>query len=425
MSIRKIQEISFCLLFLVLPFDKLAGAIHVGSFPLTLSTIIVLFIVFTFIIRLFDQCQPAVLSKKAFFPFLLLIIVFGIDILAIPRSEGGEFQAIESLSAAIVFGLAAVIVYQNPNVFKGALHVWTAVIVVGSILAAVQTMGYSLWSEPAKPLHIGALKMPFKRTIGLPVDYGLYGILNFGVLPLVIISVINKKGLYRSRLIAMGVSLLILLGIFIGQSRSMWLGLVLALAVLLISSGYHLRKKKPFFFILIISGMIFFCFLGMRSVQGIGIDVYKARPNSVNVRLHQYHTAVQIVLSHPLTGIGYGNFAEYYEPLSKKKDHSAGVWKLHNYFLNKAVSAGLMGAALLILIFAWVAHTLWRDASRYIKEPTGWFMLGLLSGLTGMMVELMLFPGGSGLKILWAYLGMIVGFSGAKRRAESLAGRYE
>ena len=137
----------------------------------------------------------------------------------------------------------------------------------------------------------------------------------------------------------------------------------------------------------------------MRLLQNCGLSADERR--AMNAMM----PCIEIIMAHPLFGVGYGHFEKLFDPLHTPWDLGPGSYMLHSYFLNVAVATGLISTTLLILLFVWFARALWRATVERSQFRQAYLALGFLGALIGVMTELVFYPGGSGLKFLWAYLG--------------------
>lgn len=79
-------------------------------------------------------------------------------------------------------------------------------------------------------------------------------------------------------------------------------------------------------------------------------------------RLVIWGTSLRIFLDHPITGIGFGNFMEFYEECLKAPSKIFG--HAHNDFLNVAVHAGIIGLS----AFIWLWVRAWRSLRNLLRN---------------------------------------------------------
>lgn len=404
-SVDKLLTILFYAIFLTYPLGELGKISIMSTQPFALSTAVLLVFVSVYMLTILHTQSVFILPIAAILPLALLILLFLFDLSALPRSQDGFIEVFESLSAVLLFLVIVAVTYSKPRVTRRALQIMGAMLALGGIAALIHALGYPLWLETKKPITIAGFHFPLQRSTGFPMDYGLYGIMNISILPLALLSIVMMRGLYRSRIIGFLVSASLLLAVIISQDLSMWLATTMALTVLLLGCVHNMRKKYPMIYLSALCGVILLGILGAVEGSQIMQLFYEANEGSILQRMHQYETAIRLIQVHPFTGIGYNQFENIYNPIIFPWNPDPSLM-LHSYFLSKAVSTGIISALILIVLFTWVAFRLWYG---YRKFPDGhgrMFMLGLLSAFIGMMVELAFYPGGSGLKIIWVYVGI-------------------
>jgi O-antigen ligase len=101
-------------------------------------------------------------------------------------------------------------------------------------------------------------------------------------------------------------------------------------------------------------------------------------------RMAHWQVAWYMLLDHPLLGVGVGNYPAAYD------DYALPGWRealghAHNYYLNMAAEAGVLGLAALLLLLVSVFRTLARGLR---AQPAGSFARSLLVGLLGSFIVL-------------------------------------
>ena len=175
------------------------------------------------------------------------------------------------------------------------------------------------------------------------------------------------------RLLAIGTVLCTGLAIALSLSRGAWLGLLIALAAMALAwSGRTRRLVAPTVVGLFLVGLL--GILGalppavaarVTSVaSNFGIfDARGVAPTPENFavveRMAHWQAGWQMFLDHPVLGVGPGNYPAVYE------DYELPGWReplghAHNYYLNMAAEAGLLGLAALLLTLLTAFRTLLR-----------------------------------------------------------------
>lgn len=392
-------------LFISYPLGKLWVFSFFGQ-SITISTFFLGLMGISFVLTLFFSDKFNIyLPRAVIVPLTLLFFLFLMDLLNLPRSSNGPAELIEDFSAMLLVVLTSFIAVSKPKAIVRGFQLMGIVLALGGIFAFIQSLGIPLWSELEKPTKLLPLGKLFFRTTGFPMDYGLYGVMNLSILPLALISAVRGGGLYRSRWVGRIVSILILIAIIISQDRSMWLAVSLVCFILIISYTLIWFKKSQVVFVAFLISTVFLMglvtFLSYKAMPLI----YSSNKGSIQQRLEQYTTALDLIRAQPLTGIGNGRFSEFYTPKPTPTNPNPSPL-LHNYFLNEAVSTGIISAAALVILFGWAAFRFLRFLVRAGHLNQKMFVMGLVSAWLGMTVELLFYPGGSGLKIIWIYLGL-------------------
>jgi len=399
----KITSFFFYLMLLTYPLGGL-GRVVIGKGGLALSTIVLAFIALAFVAENLSSSQRIRVRRGVRIPLLLLAMLTIFDVLDFTRAVSALKEVIEDLISVLLVVVVNVFLVYKPKTVTRGLQLMGLMLGLGGIFAFIQAFGVGLWSELEKPLK--GLPLLFYRTTGFPMDYGLYGIMNLSLLPLALLSLIRKgEGLYRSRFVAVLTSFLLLLAIGISQDRSMWLAL--GCTLLTLGFGYVLSwfKRHPFVFILCLTAFALVGGMSVKLAREATTLLYYANVGSINQRLAQYATAVEQIKTHPLTGIGNGRFREMYTPQPSPSNPDPSPM-LHNYFLNEAVATGVVSGGILVVLFMWTASRFWSVFIKTANQKTKFIALGFLSGWIGMVVELLFYPGASGLKIVWIYIGI-------------------
>jgi O-antigen ligase len=171
-----------------------------------------------------------------------------------------------------------------------------------------------------------------------------------------------------------------LAGVILTFSRECWL---LAVFEILLVSGMRLRRSLASLAAVLILAILLFVVMSLGSMSSVS-QFYN--PNEVYglERIYYYITALQLFISHPILGVGAGNyqfFDRLYEGVS-----AGGI--AHNQFLTIAAEMGVLGFA----VFVWFVICLLRlgrklkpsqegsrDADYWFKPAASCFVLAWLS----------------------------------------------
>jgi putative inorganic carbon (HCO3(-)) transporter len=120
---------------------------------------------------------------------------------------------------------------------------------------------------------------------------------------------------------------------------------------------------------------------------GVGdVDVASVEVNDANwaviERMAHWQAAIGMFTDHPWLGVGIGNYAVAYP------QYAVGRWRdplghAHNYYLNIAAEAGIIGLGAYLLLFGAGFAVAWRT----IQRTQGYWRAVALGGL-GILVHL-------------------------------------
>jgi putative inorganic carbon (HCO3(-)) transporter len=200
------------------------------------------------------------------------------------------------------------------------------------------------------------------RSVGnfsLSLTYGFYAM----IIGFLSFSLAFSEKDKTKRIFYFFCSFLCVTGNLFSGSRGTLIAQIFGFAVLFIFSSSKNRKigipMVLFYFILIFS---------------IDPDIF-VRTNtliqakdlaSMDIRTLIWSTSFRIFLDHPLVGIGFGNFNQFYEHYLRIPSEIFG--HAHNDFLNITVNAGIIG----FIPFVWLWISIWRNSKRKLKECVGY-----------------------------------------------------
>ena len=197
-------------------------------------------------------------------------------------------------------------------------------------------------------------------------------------------------------LLAAGALGAMLTALFMSWSRGAWLGVSMALVVTIV-----LQSRRAFVlsiiaaFVLtvaillssinIIPSVVAERFSGVADYFGV-FDVRGVKVDDSNYaiveRMAHWESAAMMFAAHPLLGVGIGNYAAAY-PAYALPNWSDPLGHAHNYYLNVAAEAGIVGLIAYLILWASAFWQCWRA----VRVTSGW-QRGVAAGLLGMIVAL-------------------------------------
>ena len=187
------------------------------------------------------------------------------------------------------------------------------------------------------------------------------------------------------------------LAMVMSWSRGAWLGFAGAFVVMSLARGWRWMGRLLLVAVVVVALLVaadLLHFVPISIVQRLGdltlyvegIDLRSVEITDENwavmERLAHWQAASDMLESHPLTGVGMGNYALVYP------DYALSRWKeplghAHNYYLHVGAEAGLVGLATYgVLVLAWLRYA-WRGAVR-----TRGYWQGVALGVLGMLTHL-------------------------------------
>ena len=279
-----------------------------------------------------------------------------------------------------------------------SIYSWSVFLLSG--LTVAEGLGlYKLGAETSEARTLFGVKLPFNKAVGLDMSDGEFGLMVGPAFLFALLQFHPKCGLKRSRyrhlmLAATGLAL------FISQSRSTYLGLLVAMgvAILLLPKGRYRR--------LLIFGTVGGGLIGLvLNIHGMileGMMGTGALQENVFNRFIGILLAWKYFLGSPIVGIGHGNALQNLQGVELV---------IHNQIMDQLASAGLTGIFPIIAlygVFFWVAFKLFRRART--PELAGW-AVWMLAAMSDVFVELMLYRGFYSEHLPWyfAMLGLLFG----------------
>jgi O-antigen ligase len=403
-----------------LPFGE--TAIGGGDAPVgvTLSNIQLLLLTVLLPVRfLRDVLSDGKLRvAKPYKPYVVaLSLILIADVISVLFHPAGARFLVTRMSLILTF-LVGVVFIDSPRTMRAALRCLAIGLVMASALTVLHSLGYTGFGHttvvPAG--RIVGWRSPLPRTIGIPgINFGLYGLFMISMFPLALISFFKKSPLFRSRLFSATWIVLVALGLFIGQSRSAWLGLIAStfVVVLLLRGDRRANTNSArYLTVLLTVGTVLLTVLGLlllwEDLPQLGSSLVNSlvrmRRIGITERLVEIEFAWSMLtkrLESFLFGYGYLQFDDMYA--SAYPD--ARTFVLHNHYMEHFFGSGISGLfsyGLLLLVALCAFYAVAREGQG-LERLWG---IGLLAGFVGMLVTLLFFGRMSGMKLLWLMVAL-------------------
>jgi len=380
--------------------------IHLPPIIAALGVYVVLTIVF---LKAQLSMSPTV---KAIFQISLVLIgwMFIRELLA-----GGELDvALKVIGGRILVGLIIAFCIWFLATEIRYVRFLTYTLIFAMVVSAIVGIGQFFIGGPFVRLwELTGGHLPKLREVQLGYIAGLaaysipFGYQLCTCVPLVFSLVISRSTRYRKTLGV--IFLLLLLALFLTQSRSAVIGGLAGMAVVMWLSSTRRNLKAP---LLVLSlGAVAYLLYGIYvNPRMMAFTEYSAQ-----ARLPLFITAFWTGITHPLgTGRGmYLEVASSFYGMVKEMPSAAAVLKFtaHNQFLNMLGYYGLPGLVLLIMFYVFLFRLLRVSKSSIVSHPfLNGARIGLLGASTGYLVNSFFHNAGPfiGDPINWHFIGLVL-----------------
>jgi putative inorganic carbon (hco3(-)) transporter len=362
--------------------------LEAGDFSVTIMEPLVALLALTWVARGITRQDLALAGGRLLVPLALLLLALLMASLAAQRLSLAYKEIIKWLELAVVL-LFVVTHLRSPLSQQAMLGV---LFVAGSLEALFGVFQYATGSGPTAFAVGEALRAyghfeqpnPFAGYLGTILPLSLTMALLRRPRPLVLLAA-TAAGCTG-------------LGVLLSLSRGAWVGLLIAIVVMLAAWGAGGRR-------LLLpgaGGLVLVLLLTAANVlpggwsdrltaviDNFGVfDVRTVEVTGENFavveRMAHWQAGWYMLLDHPLLGVGPGNYPvayeEYYLP-----GWPQALGHAHNYYLNMAAEAGLPGAAALLFLIVSVFATVVMGLRR---QPAPGYRRSLLVGLLGSFTVL-------------------------------------
>lgn len=197
------------------------------------------------------------------------------------------------------------------------------------------------------------------------------------------------EGLSKRRhplLIFAGLSIIfILASLFLTKSVGGWLGLftVLLSFSILLFMHYPLLRPKAVSITVVSALLIMAALVGIFIIRSGSFFEFNSPHNSIVQRSYFWLSAVKIIRSFPLTGVGLDNFGWFYPDY--KSPQAIATWFVHNSYLQLWAEAGILGIA----GWLWLAIGSFRLGLKKLKvsPEVNYLLVGLLAASVGFLIH--------------------------------------
>ena len=403
-------QVALCLLAFAVPFGSIRelslGPVNVGGAELLIALLIAAWFAQMVVKRRID-----IPRAPLFLPLALFVAALLFSLLPAQSLELSAKEIIKWLEVAIIYWFMGDALDER----WGRWVVWSllaagsaeALLGIYQFLGRVGPEGFLLFGRFMRAYGHFAQPNPFAGYLGLglPLAYALtleslhrQGGSGIGTL-------LHRVGQALLRVMPVAAFAVMALAMLMSWSRGGWVGLVAALLVvtaarsrtalvtaaviglvvayLLLAGGARYLPPK-----LVQRVADFLPFVGTPyPLLGVGgVDISSVEVNDANwaviERMAHWQAAVDMFADHPWLGVGIGNYPVAYP------QYAVGRWRdplghAHNYYLNIAAEAGILGFSAYLLLFGACLVVSWRTIQR-----TQGYWRAVALGALGILVHL-------------------------------------
>jgi putative inorganic carbon (HCO3(-)) transporter len=352
------------------------------------------------------QAQPGSLPWQ-WPPLAMPLALFvGVALLSSAGTASLEHSVKELIKWFEVLALYLVVSYEI-RAASGSRWVrpLVAALLLSGALAALQGIYQFLFQVGPDPFILFGRFMRAYGTFEQPNPYGGYLGLTLPVAVGVAAAWLLRMGgrlPVRWLALAVGCGGLMLAALVMSWSRGAWLGFAAGLAVMAIAIAVRsgrgvvltITLVAILAYVLLAGGVtvlppsIVARFADLAPQLGLAglADVRGAEITDANFsvleRMAHWQTALAMWADHPWLGVGIGNYEPTYGPYALPL-WPAPLGHAHNYYLNIAAEAGLLGLLAYLLLWFLALFGAWRT----VRRANGW-SFGLSLGILGVLVHL-------------------------------------
>jgi O-antigen ligase len=183
----------------------------------------------------------------------------------------------------------------------------------------------------------------------------------------------------KARVFSGSLSLLLLMVLFLTNSRAAFVGILVVIALAVIYTG----KLRLLMAGLIATVLLLYSVPQLRALVDIALRVERG----ASMRGEIWSNSADIIAENWVLGVGVGNFQEAYSPYYKtayERDFFGGTAHAHNLVISKGVELGIAGILLVLLLYYLVLRTGFSTLRKITNPDERAVVLGILGCLIAL-----------------------------------------
>lgn len=303
----------------------------------------------------------------------VLIFILVVCISAVTSISLEESKNIALLISAFILSYFLVInIVENEKQFKLLLYVFAIASVITAIIGIYQYIFGDVYSQAWLDSEMFEdIKMRVYSTFENPNVYGEY--LLFAV-PIIFSLLWTEKGFIK-KVILFGMFCITMLALVLTFSRGCWLGIILALGLLLIIIDRR-------FIWLGIIGLAALPFVLPETIINRFLSIGNLEDSSTSYRVYIWLGTIAMLKDYWFSGIGLGytSFNKIY-PIYSYNNIAAP--HSHNLFLQLIVEYGIVG----FIVFIGLMYNFYKETTISMLKEKNILTAGIMSGMAGFMLQ--------------------------------------
>lgn len=325
---------------------------------------------------------------------LAVVVILGVTVCVtifghVFAEQGENLGKVPQVTRFLVIALACALELDSAERIQ---HVLTAIASIGALVGLLSVVNVFVtlpFAFTGQVRSLGPLPFATPRSLGIWMSFGSYGVLALIGASYTGMSAFRPTALYNtrrssySRAFATVALSLILIGVYLGKSRSTVLAFLLVSAWGLAIAAFHpdsrLRAATP----AVPAGILLGGIAGVSLKSASILDAFvSANSASVTGRLDQYQFALDLMLQRPLLGWGW----QYFETTFGTS------YTVHNLWFLVGISLGIPVLLLWVYLFVRLALSTLRRVTDENPQIRAFSVIGMAM-VVGGAVELALYPG--------------------------------